>query len=124
MAKQPSKAVDYLNEIQKMEVGALREDIQIYTRLMLLMAHYDLQNLSIMDYLLSNAKQIASKFSETNTMQSSTFQFFSKITRIPIGERKKEMRMFLSKMEDIKSNPYEKRGFMYLDVTEWLKNRV
>ncbi|HMP32609.1 MAG TPA: hypothetical protein PKD85_23585, partial [Saprospiraceae bacterium] len=104
--------------------GALREDIQIFTRMMLLMAHYDLQNLSIMDYLLSNAKQIASKYAETNTMQSATFQFFSKITRVPIAERKKEMRLFLSKMEDIKSNPYEKRGFMYLDVTEWLKGRI
>ncbi len=124
MAKQPSKAVDYLNEIQKMEIGALREDIQIYTRLMLLMAHYDLSNLSIMDYLLSNAKQIASKYDETNKMQSSTFQFFSKITRIPVGDRKMEMRKFLSKMEDIKSNVYEKRNFMYLDVTEWLKSRI
>lgn len=123
MARQPSKAVDYLNEIQKMEVGALREDIQIYTRLMLLMAHYDLGNLSIMDYLLSNAKQIASKFAETNQMQSFTLQFFNRITRIPIGDRKKETRDFLSKMEDIKANPYERRGFMYLDVTEWLSSK-
>jgi hypothetical protein len=124
MAKQPSKAVDYLNEIQKMEVGALREDIQIYTRIMLLMAHYDLGNLSIMDYLLSNVKQIAIKFSETNPMQTLALQFFSRITRIPVGDRKKETRDFLSKMEVIKANPFERRGFMYLDITEWLKTKT
>jgi hypothetical protein len=124
MAKKPSEAIDYLNEILKMEVVALREDIQLYTRLALLLAHYDLNNLGIMDYLVNNARSLAIKFSESNQMQMNTINFFSKITKVPIGERKAAFRKFNDEMDKLRSISYEFRAFIYLDISQWLAHKI
>lgn len=124
MAKKPSIAIDYLNEIQKMELGALREDIQIYTRLMLLMAHYDMGNFDIMEYLTNNAKQLSIKFQDVNQVQLATINFFNRVVKIPLGDRKMEFKKFNEEVEMLKSNLYERRAFIYLDISEWLKYKI
>jgi hypothetical protein len=124
MAKKPSEAIDYLNEILKMEVGTLREDIQLYTRLALLLAHYDLNNLAIMDYLVNNARSLAIKFSESNQMQMMTINFFAKITKIPVGDRKLEFRKFDQEMTKLRTNTFEFRAFIYLDICQWLQSKI
>lgn len=124
MAGMPDKAIDYLNEIQKMEIGALREDIQIYSRIMFLMAHYDLENYSILDYLVKNAKQFANKIQDKNKLQNATLKFFQKVGRIPLVERKLCFKKFRDELEKLRFDFYERRAFMYLDITKWVDNKL
>lgn len=124
MAKDPGKAIDYLNEIQKMEMGALRQDIQVYTRIMFMMAHYDMGNIDIMEYLANNTKIIASKLHDGNALQHKAISFFSKLVRTPIGDRRQEFRKFLEEVQNLKYDPYEKRAFIYLDLEEWIQSKI
>lgn len=124
MAGQAGKAVDYLNEIQKMEIGALREDIQMYTRVMFIMAHYDLRNYDIIDYLCNSAKSFAQKIEDKNRLQLDTIAFFQKIVRLPEGERKVEFKKFDDYMNALKYDKFERRAFIYVDVTEWLSTKL
>lgn len=124
MSKDASKAIDYLNEIQKMEVGALREDIQIYTRIMFMMAHYDMGNYEIMEYLANNTKIIATKLHDTNKLQHQTIAFFSKLVRIPVADRRGEFKKFQQDLQVLKYDNYEKRAFVYLDLEQWILTKI
>lgn len=124
MANKPKEAIDYLNNIQKMEVGALRQDIQIYTRLMLLMAHYDLGNFEILEYLSRNAKQISAKFEDTNNVQILAIKLFNDILKSPKSDHQLILKEFDGKFQLLRQNEFERRAFIYLDINSWLSKRI
>jgi hypothetical protein len=124
MAKMPGKSVDYLNEIFKTEVGALREDIQTYSRLLFLMAHYDLGNENIMEYLIKTAKAHFEKSKQINKIQKATLLFFTKLVNAPTFERRKIFLAFDEELKGFVHDPYEKRAFLYLDLPQWIDKKL
>ncbi len=124
MANIPDKAVDYCNQIFQMEMGTLREDIQTYTKLMFLMAHYDLGNESIMNYLIQSAKTQFEKSNEKNKLQKETLYFFSKLVATPQYERKKILIDFKNELKVLQQEKYEKRAFHYLDIGQWIEHKL
>ncbi len=124
MAGIPGKAVDYINEIINSEVGALREDIQTYARLLFLMAHYDLGNEGIMGYLVSQAKSHFDKSHQINKLQKATLQFFQTLVNTPQYERKDVMKSFNKTLDELRKDGYEKRAFLYLDIPLWLDAKL
>ena len=120
----PSIALKYLNRIMTLEVGRLREDIQGYTRLMHLMAHYDLENYDIIEYLVRNADGFFKKMKTLNSLQVKTLYFFKKIITLPLSDRKAEFINFEKELEVIYHNKYESRAFLYLDIFSWVKSKI
>jgi hypothetical protein len=124
MAGDHSTAIKYLNMIFQMEVGSLREDIQGYSQLMFLMAHYDAGNYEIMDYLIKGAKLFFAKVQEKNKLQGATIKFFQKVVKIPIAERKKLTQEFYDNLKTIESDIFERRSVLYLNIRLWLANKL
>ena len=124
MAGDNTTAIKYLNQIFNMEVGSLREDIQGYSQLMFLMAHYDAGNYEIMDYLVKGAKQFFDKMHETNTLQIKTLAFFRKVVKLPISDRKKFIQQFYHDLQALEQDIFEQRSMLYLDIIKWLGRKV
>ena len=124
MANDHSTAIKYLNQIFQMEVGSLRSDIQGYSQLMFLMAHYDAGNFEIMDYLVKGAKQFFVKIEEKNKLQTATLKFFQRVSKIPIGERKKLIHDLHEELILIESDNFERRSILYLDIKIWLVRKL
>jgi hypothetical protein len=124
MADQPSKSIDYLNEIFKMEMGTLRRDIQAYSQLMFIMAHYDLSNEQLLDYLIANAKNFFKKSEQVNRVQTQSLKFFTKLIHTPDYERKAVFQDFYTLNKELKTIKYEKRAYLYLDVSQWLEKKL
>lgn len=123
MSGMPDKTVDYCNQIFQMEMGTLREDIQTYTKLMFLMAHYDLGNESIMNYLIQSAKTQFEKSNEKNKLQKETLLFFSRLVATPAYERKAIFNEFSGTLKQLQKEKYEKRAFHYLDIWLWVEGK-
>jgi len=123
-AGKPDKAVDYLNKIIQMDVENLREDIQGYARLMFLMAHYDLENYHLMDYLVKSIKIFFSKLEGSNKLQTEVLRFFEKVSRAPIAERKKIMQSFFDDLKIRSQDPFESRAFVYLEIHHWILAKI
>jgi len=123
MAGDPGIAIKYLNQILQMEVGSLREDIQGYSHLMFLMAHYDAGNEEIMEYLVKGAKQFFSRMQEKNRLQEATLAFFRKITHLNDAKRKTLFTTFLKEIEALEEDVFEKRSLLYLDIGRWVRTR-
>jgi hypothetical protein len=57
----PEKAIDYLNKIINWKVD-LRTDLQCYSRLLHLIAHYELGNYQLVEYLARSVYRFMAKW--------------------------------------------------------------
>jgi tetratricopeptide (TPR) repeat protein len=124
MAGNPGKAVDFINAILNTEIGALREDIQTYARIMFLMAHYDLGNGNILDYLVGQARSYFEKTKQVNDLQKASLLFFHDLAITPDFEHKEVFKKFDTTITSLKELKYEKRAFLYLDITLWVNKKL
>lgn len=120
--KQAAQCIDYLQIIIDMTNDSLRNDIQVYTRLMFLMAHYELENFSFLNSAIKNYSRFFKKLEFDNQVTTQLLLFFKEAVKKPVNERKKVVKKYLEILKDLKKNKYEKRAFLYLDAITWLKS--
>lgn len=123
MTKHADKAIEFLHKIMTMEVGKLREDIQGYTRLMFLMAHYSHGNGDHMEYLIQNTKTYFNKMKETSKMQTMTLDFFNKLCHTAVFDRALVFAKFKRDLEELSKDYYEQKAFLYLDINAWVERQ-
>ena len=119
-----SMSLKYLNKILTMEIGKLREDIQIYTRLLHLMAHYEMGNYDIGEYLVKNVDTFFKKIEGTNALQTQTLAFFKKINKMSLSERPSAFQDFEKELVVLYHNKYEGKAFLYLDILSWVRSKT
>ncbi len=125
MAGEPDTAIKYLNVIINMEVGALREDIQGYARLMFLMAHYDLGNIDFIPYLLRNTSSFFNHMEGVTLFHKATIEVFEKLGKsASLKERKSILKSYDLMLEGFKQEKYERRTFLYLDMSTWVRQKL
>lgn len=121
---QAGKALDCLNQIINLKAGHLREDIQAYSRLLFLMAHYDLNNDDIMEYLTASTGRFLNKIQDKSRLQEFALRFFKQA----IYKREKERLVLLQRLkenlESLRQDPFERRGFVYLDMFRWIDSKI
>ncbi len=117
------KAIDYLNKIINWKVD-LRTDLQCYARLLHLIAHYELGNDQLLEYLVKSVYRFMAKMKNLSTVEEEIFKFIRKSFSlssqklIPAFENLKE------KLQQFQGNPLESRSFMYLDIIAWLESKI
>ncbi len=123
-AGDPGTCIDYLQKIVNMNMQNLRSDVQIFTHLMFLPAHYDLGNEDIIRYVIKNAETFLAKQKGTHRMPKLCLQFFKKIINIGPSDRRAAFKEFERELLRIKSVKYEKRAFFYLDMPAWVRHKI
>ncbi len=118
------EAIDYLNKIINLKVGHLREDIQCYARLLHLLAHFEIKNYALMEYLEKAVSRFIDKMKDRNRVQVEMLSFIRKQMRsntIPDLKLLEEARQNLLK---VAQDPYGKRAFIYLNVIDWIDGKI
>lgn len=121
---QPKKTIDFLQKILKLETGYLREDIQGYSRLMNLMAHYDMGNYQLLTYLVKSEERFFAKIKETYPLQILSFQIFKKLSKSPVGQHSEIMKEFLKQLEGFEESKFNQRAILYLDLPNWILSKI
>lgn len=117
---QTDRGIDYLNQILNHPGKHLRLDLQIYTRLSLLMAHHDQHNDIVTDYLLNTTQRFFQKNDKMSSTPLVILQLFKKMTKLDPRRAKEEMQTCLETLNQLALAPYERRAFVYLDIRPWL----
>jgi hypothetical protein len=115
-------SIDYLQKIMN-EPGELRTDLQCYSRLLHLLAHYELGNIELMDPLSRSVYRFMAKMENLTVIEQEIFKFFRKSLTGP-SEIKPELQKFLQKVKHLEKNRFETRAFAYLDIISWLESKV
>ena len=115
--------VDYLNKIINWKVD-LRNDLQCYARLLHLIAHYELGNLQLLEYLAKSVYRFMAKMKNLSVVEEEMFKFLRKALSVPANKLKPEFEKLLHKLKQFESRRFETRAFMYLDVISWLESKI
>lgn len=117
------KTIDYLNKIINWKVD-LRTDLQCYARLLHLIAHYELGNLDILEYLIKSVYRFMAKMKNLSVVEEEIFRFLRKSFSLAPVRIIPAFRALKEKLEKYQGNPLETRSFMYLDIIAWLESKI
>lgn len=117
------KAIDYLNKIihQKSD---LRTDLQCYARLLHLIAHYELGNYDLLEYLLKSVYRFMANMKNLSVVEEAIFSFLKKSFKLSPAKVLGEFKNLKNQLEKLEQNPLETRSFLYLDIKAWLESKI
>ena len=115
--------IDYLNKIINWKVD-LRTDLQCYSRLLNLIAHYELGNFELLEYLIKAVYRFMAKMGNLSLVEEAIFAFLRKSFKLSPGQIKPELEGLLDKLKNYEKNRFETRAFAYLDIISWLESKV
>jgi hypothetical protein len=116
-------AIDYLNKIINWKVD-LRTDLQCYSRLLHLIAHYELENYQLLEYLIKSVYRFMAKMENFGVVEEEVFDFLRRSFRLSPKELKPEFQRLLDKLKKLEKNPFATRAFSYLDIISWLESKI
>lgn len=126
------KAIDYLNKIINWKLN-LRDDLQCYARLLHLIAHFELGNMEVVNYLSKSVYRFMGKMDNLSTVEEVLFNFLKKSIQKygragVAGMNKEDLKLAFEELVQIlrplEQNKLESRAFMYLDIISWLESRI
>ncbi len=117
------KAIDYLNKIINWKVD-LRTDLQCYARLLHLIAHYELGNYNLLEYLLKSVYRFLAKMENLSVVEEEVFRFLRKSFSLSPGRMLPAFIALKEKLEKHQRNTLETRSFLYLDIIGWLESKI
>ena len=116
-------AIDYLNKIINLKVD-LRTDLQCYARLLHLIAHYELGNYDLLEYLIKSVYRFMANMKNLSVVEEEIFKFLRKSFTLKTSQVIPAFKALKEKLERYQGNPLETRSFMYLDIISWLESKI
>ena len=117
------ETIVYLNRIINWKVD-LRTDLQCYSRLLHLIAHYELGNFQLLEYLIKSVYRFMAKMGNLSLVEEEIFKFLRKSFNLSPGQLRPEFEKLLEKLQKYEGNRFETRAFMYLDIISWLESKI
>lgn len=117
------KAIEYLNKIINWKVD-LRTDLQCYSRLLHLIAHYELGNFQLLEYLIKSVYRFMAKLGNLSIVEEEVFRFLRRTFHLSPRQLKPEFENLLEKLKALEENRFETRAFSYLDIISWLESKI
>ncbi len=115
--------IDYLNKIINWKVD-LRNDLQCYARLLHLIAHYELGNFDLLEYLAKSVYRFMAKMQNLSFVEEEIFRFLRRALSLPARQLQPAFAALLHKLKSYETSRFEVRAFAYLDIVSWLESKV
>lgn len=117
-------AITYLNKIINYPDPRLREDIHCFSRILSLIAHFELGNQSLVEYQLRSTYRFIRKMNDLNSVQEEILKFLRNLISVEPQYLKKEFIKLRNRLVEIRNQPYQRRAFLYLDIIGWLESKI
>jgi hypothetical protein len=117
------RTITYLNKIINWKVD-LRNDLQCYARLLHLIAHYELGNFDLLEYLVKSVYRFMAKMENLGFVEEEVFKFLQRSFHLSASQLKPEFEKLLAKLKQYEHNRFATRAFAYLDIISWLESKI
>lgn len=115
----------WLNRILTIKETDLREDIHGFSRIMLLICHYELNDTELIQYYVRSTYRFLSQKQDLHQFQKLILRFLRglnpNLNEDEVILRFKQLREL---MYALKNDPYENRAFVYFDIISWLTSKI
>lgn len=117
------RAIHYLNKIINQRAD-LRTDLQCYARLLHLIAHYELGNFELLEYLTKSVYRFMAKMESLSQVEEEMFRFLRRSFTVGAAALRPEFEKLLTTLKQYEGRRSENRAFSYLDVISWLESKI
>lgn len=114
----------YLEKIINNKNLSMREDLMCFSRLLCLIAHYELGKDYYLENQLKNTYKFLIKMNDLHEVQKEIIKFLKNLNSIYPTDIKKEFIKMRVRFIELEKNTYEKRAFLYLDIISWLESKI
>jgi hypothetical protein len=118
-----STCIDFVQKIIN-ENSDIRSDLQSYVRIIHLIAHYELGNYELMEYLTKSVYRFMAKKENLTIVEEEMFTFLRKSFHHSRKEMEHALELLLEKITSLQKSRYQTRTFAYLDIISWLQSKV
>lgn len=116
--------IAYLQKIIKSKNLTSAEDLQCFSRVLNLIAHYECG----LDYDLErqflDTYKFLLKMENLQEVQKIFLTSIRDLSDVYPHEIKHEFKKIHTKLKKFENHPYEKRAFLYLDILSWLESKI
>ncbi len=121
---QYKQAIKYLNRIIDHKEQGLREDLQCFSRILNLVAHFEAGQDAELEHQVRSVYQFLGKMNDQQPVQVAVFQFLRRVGSVAPGQLRDEFSKLKARLEEIAAQPYERRPFLYFDIISWLESKL
>ncbi|GAC1596307.1 MAG: hypothetical protein NVS3B19_18870 [Ginsengibacter sp.] len=118
-----STCIDYLQKIINDNYN-IRNDLQCYARLLHLIAHYELGNFVLMEYLTKSVYRFMAKKENLSQIDEELFKFLRISFHLSRNKLMPELEKLLEKIKHLEKNRFETRAFAYIDIISWIESKL
>lgn len=115
--------IDWVNKIIQLKVD-MRDDLQCYSRLLHLLAHYELGNYELMEPLTKSVYRFMAKMENLTIIEEEMFRFLRNNFHRPARQMKPHFKDLLQRIQKYEKSRFETRSFAYLDIISWLQSKA
>ncbi|MDX2362035.1 MAG: hypothetical protein QNK23_14595 [Crocinitomicaceae bacterium] len=118
--------IKYLNKIIHSDVkeSYLKQDVQCFSRILNLVAHYELGNDDLLEYQLKSTYRFLIKYGDLQNVQEQIIAFIRKSATMQASEMNAHFIDLKDRLEEVFKDPYERRPLLYLDLISWLTSKI
>ncbi|MEL6866651.1 MAG: hypothetical protein AAFP19_19655 [Bacteroidota bacterium] len=117
-------AIHYLNLVINKKSSDIRGDIQCFSRILCLIAHFELGNDILVEYQIKSVYRFLIKMEDLHAVQQEILKFLRKLPRIQRSDLKAAFIRLRNDLSKLRSAPFERRPFLYLDIISWLESKI
>ncbi|MBL6654470.1 MAG: hypothetical protein ISP61_00310 [Flavobacteriaceae bacterium] len=118
------KCIKYTSLIIRNKNIKLREDLQCFTRILNLIAHWEAGLDFNLDKIIKETYSYLDKLNDLHEVQKTILKYLNGLENIYPGEIKGFLRNLYNELKKYEDDPYEKRAFLYLDIISWLESKI
>lgn len=115
--------IDYVQKIINDNSG-LRYDLQCYARLLHLLAHYELGNFELVEYLSRSVYRFMAKMKNLTELEEEILRFLRRSFQVSPDKQKAELEKFLQRIKKFERARLQTRVFVYIDMISWVESKV
>jgi len=118
------KCIEYLDKIINNKSLHMREDLMCFSRILSLIAHYDIGLDYHLEIQLKSTYKFLLKMNDLHEVQKELIKFLRSLGDVYPQQLKKEFVKLHSTLQKFEEDPYERRSFLYLDILSWLESKI
>jgi len=118
------KTITYLNRVENSYTPRLKVDIQCFSRVLNLIAHFEIGNDILVSYKIKSVFRFLLKMGELEKVHKEILGFVRRTPSMLHSDLIGEFGKLREKLVNIEQERFEKRPFLYLDIISWLDSKI
>lgn len=118
------KCIAYLHTIISIPNPQFRRDLQVFARILHLIASYEVGDDYSLEYQVKNVHAFIMKLNDMHAVQHGIISFLKRIPHTYASDFKGELIRLYEEIKPYEKHPYERRPFFYLDIISWLESKI